>query len=490
MEYSAERIAGLLFIPNRYNIEYGGVTYNFRFYDANLNQNAVPILNDHIRFRFSETEAEEMILFMSFYWKFRGSPALGTKLPERVIRIGVRKFDVRTLGTQKMSAGSERKAKEYLTFSRNHFNPSKTKTGWERYRFYVENKKLEEKALKLYPLISERFQSAIYYPHYDKMEFNETEFNDYAEGIYNKILKLTEIENKFWSEKTAKEKKSGERLKNMKMLQQQFVAAFSDDIKTPLFKRLFYELESLFMCFWEEIFERVYIFLSPELTSVERKAYLLAYMRQEYLGYQIPLFEPIFEEFQRTLTQTSTDEILYGLLFCEEKAKSALIYEKFEQKFADFLIFYPIWLHIIRLDESITPENLVLINSSNVIPKKRPIRKKRIKNETTGKLEWRRITQSFDSIYEQKMSGDEQFTLEDILPGPDIDNSSYDSEKIKKIVDKLTKKQKEVFNYEYQSKEKLNQEDIAKKLGISQSAVNQRLKNAEEAFRKEYLSTL
>jgi len=482
MEYSAERIAELLFIPNHINTEYGGTTYDFRFYSANLGRReAVAILNDHIRGRFSETESEEMILMMSFYWKFRDSPALGTKLSERVIRIGERKFDIRSLGTPYRYKDSGRKVKEYITFSRHRY-PSGIVEGWDRYKYFVDNITKDEIIQEYNPDMAERFQSAIYYPLLGDNEINEDEFNDYANSIYQKLLELKEIESKYWSEKTEGERKEalkGGGLESKQKLQREFTSAFSEDIKNPLFKRLFYELECLFMCFWEEIFAKVYMFLSPSLTSVERKAYLLAYMRQEYLGYQIPLFEPILEEFQRILNQTSTDEILYGLLFCEDKSESDLINEKYREQFEGFLKFYPKWVEITRIDD-LNARDLRVIDDDDLISR-----------SLTVKSKDKEFNYFFHSLNDEVRPGtDEPITFQDILADIVLENSR-NHEKMKHIIStKLTIKQQEVINLILGSEGNIIQEEIAEQLGITQEAVSQRLENAKKIIKENYKPTL
>ena len=461
---------------------YDSAEYSFRFFNASLNQKkAVEILFEFIDSQeslFNKDEAPQLKLLLEFYWKFRDSPELKTKIKQRFLRKGVRKFDVRTLAPSNQFSEGGKAFIGHITFSQ---LPLNEKDAQKRFETLLETIKKQKGNSIENP--NELFKNAIYIPEVYNIENNEQEYENFASEFYKKLISWEQIENGLLDEilgranmdQSASEIIS-DNINQIKDFQRQFTSYFSNDMDNPSFRRLFFQLEAFFYSCWETIFMIFYYSIENNLTEIEKNAFQLAYMRQEYIDYHIPMFEPILVEFLRILTKQEKDEMFYCLLVDESEDKKTI--SKYDKKFNEFLNFYPIWLDIIRLDESLSPEDLGVIGFNNLISRRRQ----------TGISHGEKDYTKFDSINDPISRGNENNrgqTFEDILTREDNIESTFDLEKYKLIIENnLSDKQKEVVKLKYQDEdESLTEEEIANKLGISQPAVNQRLQGALKIIR-------
>jgi RNA polymerase sigma factor (sigma-70 family) len=204
------------------------------------------------------------------------------------------------------------------------------------------------------------------------------------------------------------------------------------------------------------------------MNEVDRKAYILRYTRQEYLSYHIPAFEYLINDFYGMLELDERIELVYALFFSQPDRSNSIL-EPYDTKFSDFLKFYPIWLDIVRLDENMTNEDLAFIRFRTSISKRR------ITGTTNGEDIYNEFASLFESINENKS----KLTFEEILPGENQEKPVFNFEYLSHLIEsELTEKEREVFELFYIDQEDHTQKTIADKLGISQSAVNQRLKSA------------
>lgn len=453
---------------------YNDQKYEFNFYSAYLNKKeVVEYFLDAVRnitIRASQESPEDYLLLMKFYMRFQNSYELNTLVP-RIVRRGHRKFDVRTLASTTNSEKG-RDFKESITFGKIKYK-NNILDALERYNYLIEKMKLEEGSN---PDQSNLFEKAIYIREIQDMEIEEVTYEYYLSDFIKKLKKWEEREKVLIDKKYSDEESAqiiSINKKDIREMHDQFIVFFKDEVNKPLFKKLFYDLEGLYFWFWECVFFEVYDSIKLSLSEVERKAFLFAYTRQEYLDYHIPIFEPLREEFINLLNPEERIEFLYAFLFNEDSENKLL--NKFDDKFTSFIKFYPVWVDVRRLDESLNDDDRLTIENEPFFRRQRKI----------GTKEGEDIIGSFDSLFELLKNQDEQSNLEEKIAENLQEDSDNDFDKFKNLIEtELTEKEREIIDIMLADPEQNTQEKIAGKLGISQAAVNQRYSSARRKLKK------
>ena len=454
---------------------YNDLPYELNFYSAYLNKKEVAeyFLDavGEITTKLSEENPEDYLLLMKFYMRFQKSEELTTRVP-RIVRRGHRKFDVRTL-VSKTNTEKSKKFKTSITFDKIEYK-NNILDARKRYDYLVEKMRLEDGKN---PDLSNLFEKAIFIREIQDLEIDEIAYENYLSDFIIKLNNWEEREKLFIDEKYNDEETNQDiaiSKIHIREIHDQFILFFKDEVDNPLFKKLFYDLEGLYFWFWETILLEVYDFIKSSLSEAERKAFLLSYTRQEYLDYHIPIFEPLGEEFINLLNPEERIEFLYAFLFNEDSENKLL--NKFDDKFTDFIKFYPVWVDIIRLDENLNEDDKLTIQSEPYFRGQRII----------GTKEGKDVMGNFDSLFQSVNRKGDGLTLEeeigDIIPK----YSKLDIEALNKIIsDELTQKEREVINL-ILDESGFTQEQIAAELNISQSAINQRYKNAIKKIQKAF----
>ncbi len=447
-------------------LKYKDQDYKLTILEADVN-NRIAVeyfyktINDTVSLIFQEDPAPIEPL-MKLYMRLQSSLALNTKVP-RIIRRGTRKFDVRTLA----SRTSNENFREHLTFAQLPY-PNKILDASERYKYLINKIKLQEGNNTD---DQQLFEKAIYIKNVLDTDFNQDEYYNYLDTIINKLDEWEKIENTFIEGKTEEELDlilEGKGRASIREAHDRFLKKFGIEFNNPLFQKLYFELEGLYYWFWENVFLSAYAEINSLMSEVERRAYILLYTRQGYLDFHIPLFEQLTNEFAETLTVDESVELIVTLLFGLEDGNGEMI-EKYNTKFSYFLKFYPIWMDIIRLDENMKDEEIALILYESYIPKIR----------ITGTLSGEKLKREFPSIFESINKINDSFTLEEILPNENLTIEEYDYLHLMHLIEtKLSDNEREVIELLYFDRKEYTQTTLALELGISQSAVNQRLKSA------------
>ena len=454
--------------------KYKDQEYTLTIYTANINSKVAA------NYFFQTAKNTASLLFyedstlieqlMKFYLRLQSSVGLKTRVP-RIIRRGKRKFDVRTLASR--TPGSN--FREHITFSQLPY-PKKVLDASERYKYLLDKIKLQDGND---PDNQRLFEKAIYIKEVLDAEINEEEYYDYFETILQKLNDWEEKENTFIEEKTDKELDlilEGRDTSSLRILHDRYLEEFINEFSNPLFQRLYFELEGLYYWFWENIFLSVFVKINSQMREVERRAFILMYTRQEYIDYHIPAFEYIIEEFWGSLRTEEQIELVYTLLFVEDSKRDSMV-KIYDIKFTDFLKFYPLWVDIIRLDENMSGDEFSAIGYFRYIPKQRPT------GTANGKIQ----KATFESLFESLNNEPDSDTLEASIPVEDEQFKEYDSAHLLHLINtKLSDNEREAIELYYYGEEEDTQVTISKKLDISQSALNQRLKSAILKLKKFY----
>lgn len=453
---------------------YNNQTYEFNFYSAYLNKKEVveyylDAVGD-ITTNLTQENPEHYLLLMKFYMRFQKSEELKSRIP-RVVRRGHRKFDVRNLASTTNSEKG-RDFKESITLGKIKYK-NNILDARERYNYLIEKMKLEEGRNTD---ASNLFEKAIFIREIQDLKINEIEYENYLSNFIIKLNKWEEKEKLFIDKKYNDEEANQDiaiSKKDIREIHDEFILYFKDEVDNPLFKKLFYDLEGLYFWLWETILLQVYDFIKSSLSEAERKAFLFTYTRQEYLDYHIPIFEPLVEDFINLLKPDERMEFLYAFLFDADIENKLL--KKYDDKFTGFIKFYPVWVDVRRLDESLNDDDRITIENEPFFRRQRKI----------GTKDGEDIIGSFDSLFELLKNQDEQSNLEEKIAENLQEDSDNDFDKFKNLIEtELTEKEREIFNLMLADPEQNTQEIIAKKLSISQSAVNQRYSSARRKLIK------
>lgn len=409
---------------------------------------------------------------MKLYMRLQSSAVLKTRVP-RVIKRGNRKFDVRTLASR---TSEEKKFNEHITFASLPY-PNNLLDASERYKYIIDKTKLQAGT----NLDTDRlFEKAIYVKDVLNTEINEDEYYNYVETILQKLDKWEKKETALVEERTREEEElilSGRGGEIIREFHDRYLEEFINEITNPLFKKLFYELEGLYYWFWENIFLSVFVRINSSMSETEKKAYLLFYSRQNYLDFHLPAFEQLTLDFFETLSEEEKAELIYTLLINKIGGGDAVA-KAYDTRFMDFLRFYPLWLNIVHLDENMNDDEFSVIRYNDFIPKQRP----------TGTIDGKIQKTTFESLFEFiKTEKKDSDTLEESIPVEDEQFKRYDSAHLLHLVNtQLSKKEREAVEQYYLGEEEDAQVTVSKNLGISQSALNQRLKSAIIKLKKLY----
>lgn len=367
-----------------------------------------------------------------------------------------RKFEIKTLNSF-----------NYLTFYEN--------------KKFTSNDDLQARLKKLYDsklktdrrkLSSELMTEAIYY----NSELIKTE-NSPAYREFCKKIKMEFIDFEF-DPKDPKE--------YYKWFKEKFYVYEESEETLEFITKFLYECEGVYDFVWESFFKDLYSQLEKEttITSHEKTIYEFMYYRNEHFGYHIPMFEHVLTQFWNHIESRWRQAAIWSMIESDYVTERTKIISFLKYELENFLKFFPVWLAIVRQDEDHRKYTPLLLNADKRYKEKIRKSKKKDKDDVDEKEK----KKDADDIYKQEKEDeyiktvylddhvgdpDQNLRLIDVLPAPN-DDKEIDVYKLKRCINELPIQEKEIIEDHYFNN--LSQKDIGVKFGISQSAINQRLK--------------
>jgi RNA polymerase sigma factor (sigma-70 family) len=195
------------------------------------------------------------------------------------------------------------------------------------------------------------------------------------------------------------------------------------------------------------------------------------------------MFEHILTQFWNHIESRWRQAAIWSLIEPDYVTERAKIVGFLKYELENFLKFFPVWLAIVHKDEEYKQYNPLLLRADKRYKEK--IR--RSNRKETDKLEEQKTDDEYIetvSLEDHVGSPDNDLKFIDILASPTEEKRDYS--KLSRYIGELPERQKQIIVAYYF--EELSQKELAKKLGISQSAVNQRLVYAISLLKKKYNS--
>lgn len=321
----------------------------------------------------------------------------------------------------------------------------------------------------------ELWKESLYFQYPFNHDLSEEEYDDYKQVLIENYFKWQE------SQKESEKKKD------------EFWKLFQDE--RPEFHALLYEAEIIFNLFWEMFFIKMLEQLEIKygLTEIERKVYLLSYTRQELFNYSIPVFEEILSSFLNYLDKKDLIALIFTIAYDDRRFDGYIL-----NKFTEFVKYYPVWLDMMQMDESLSDEEISLIlNKTNrfFFESHKDVKKYYNVKDPDNADQTKKIYIK-EVLLDTAVEGTNDLLFHDLISiesaidifyEKDLERAlflKFDLEALKIFVEELPDKQKEAIKAVYL--EERTQEEFARSLGVKQAAISQRISTALKNMRKRF----